>query len=692
MKKVILFLSVVFMAMLSFSSCQDDNFGIQTPEIKLEQTELSLTSLGATGTVKVLAGVGEISVSSSDENVAVATIADNVITVTAKGVGEAIITVKTADKEKSFKVVITTPALSVKIDKVSVTPKAPAEVTIVGGTAPFTVKSSDDAVVMAEVKDGKVIISTKATDGKATVTLTDASGKTATIEVAIKTADLTIEQGKEEITLANMAKAEVAITSGTKPITVKSSDDTKVTAELKDDKVIVTAKADQGEATITLTDANGKTATIKVTLAPAPEIKIDRTKKDYSGKDVGNLEFILGDSEANRTVTITSGTAPYLLIQKDVSDYSDPQSTVDNVTLDKTEELPAAWGDKKYKCKAGTLTGNIIVINAQEAVYGDVYIIRDAAGKEYEFEVNVKEQLKVSKTTYEVLVGQTVNDMNKISISGFAKRFSIKSNSNTAVLEASIEESSNQGTRALILKGLSEGKSTLTITDGVVEKTVEVTVAAPQPITLYKEDGTALVDGTAYELGKFIIKGGTGAYEVTFDGDLIKKPVKATEISNGSNKGNFEFTLERNVNFAKGGEVMVTVTNTNNPADKKTFKVTCPTLLEMTITVNGKAIPKADSGSDAYYNISDSGWSSGYIIYNVNVNDVVEFTVKNGSGAYTVVKDSGYGSEKVELTENGNNQTFKLTAKVAGTYYGKVTITDKADATKVLKISKMEIK
>ncbi len=683
MKKVILFLSIALVAMLSLSSCQDDNHRLESPEIKLEKTELSLTSLGAKETIKVLAGVGEMTVTSSDESVAIVTITDNVITVTAKGVGEAIITVKTAEKEKSFKVVITSPALSVKLDKVAIAPKASVEVAIVGGTAPFTVKSSDEAVTTAEVKDGKVVITAKATKGAATITLKDASGKTATIEATIETPELSIEQGKEEITLADKGQVEIAIASGTEPVSVVSSDESKATAEIKDGKVVIIAKAEDGTATITMTDANGKTATIKVTLAPAPELTFDKMKDDK-----GRVEFILGDSEANRTITITGGTAPFLIIQEDTSSWSDPKSSVANITLDKKEELDS-YGTK-YQCKAGSFTGNKITFDAQEPIFGDTYIVRDAAGKEVKIKVYARKTLEVSKTTYEVLVGQTINDTDKIKVSGLAERFSIKSNSNEAVVEASIAESNNETDRALVLKGLSEGKSTLTITDGVVEKSVEVTVVAPKPITLYKEDGTALVDGTAYELSKFIIKGGTGAYEVTFDSDLIKKPVKATEISYGSNKGNFEFSLERNINVAKGGEVMVTVTNTNNPADKKTFKVTCPTLLEMTITVNGKPLRKGDSGDKPYYKIND-GMYAGYMIYNVKVDDKIVFTVKNGSAGYKVVKDSGWGSDKIELTENGENTTFTLTPKKSGTYYGDVTITDKADTTKIIKITRIEI-
>ncbi len=687
MKKLIQIFSILCLTLIALGSCQDENLKrFETPEIKLDKTELNLTSLGAKETIKILAGVGEMTVTSSDEKVAIATLEDKVITVTAKGVGEAIITIKTAEKTSTFKVVVTSPDLAVKEAKVELAPKVQKTIEIVSGTEPITLKVSDEEIATAEIKDGKVIITAKTKEGKTTLTLTDASGKTTKIELSVKAPELSVKKGKEEVNLTVNGTIEVEVVGGTEPVTVKSSDDTKVIAELKDGKVLITAKA-EGSATITLTDTNAKTATIKVTVAPAPELKINRTKKDYSGKEVGNLEFIFGDSEANRTVTITSGTAPYQLIQKDVSDWSDPSSTVDNVTLDQTVELPASWGDKKYPCKAGTLTGNTIVINAKAEVYGDVYIIRDAAGKELEFEVNVKSQLAIDKKEYKVLIGQTVNDMNKIAVTGLAERISIKSNSNETVVEASIEESQNSSRRALILKGISAGKSTITITDGVVDKTVEITVVAPDPITIHLSDGTELADGTAYEVGKFIIKGGTGKYNITVDNELIKTPIKASEIAWGSNKGFFDFNIERNMNIALGGEVNVTVTNANNPADKKTFKVTCPTLLEMTIKVNGKAISKVESSTEAYYSIED-GFYAGYQLRNLKLNDVIEFTVKNGSGAYKL-EQGNYGKDQILLTENGNNEIFTLTVMKAGTYYGDVTITDKANDKLIVKVTRI---
>ncbi len=140
----------------------------------------------------------------------------------------------------------------------------------------------------------------------------------------------------------------------------------------------------------------------------------------------------------------------------------------------------------------------------------------------------------------------------------------------------------------------------LTITDGVVTKTVTVTVKEPEAMKVYKEDGTTELNGNdVYDLGKFMIKGGTGDFEVTTTSNLILTPIE--KPTKGFSSGNFEFELKRNTNVAKGGEATITVKDKNG--EIFTFKVNCPTLLEATFEVAGTALPKQDSGDDRRYTI-----------------------------------------------------------------------------------------
>ncbi len=483
------------------------------------------------------------------------------------------------------------------------------------------------------------------------------------------------------IVVDDVIEVTVVNGSGSYKVEAGASDAIEITENGDNKTFTITAKK---KATyygdIVITDKNDSKKVIKITriyiTKEIPKLTFDKEE----------VKFILGDTEANRTLTITSGTPPYLIIQKDVSNYSDPKSRVDNITLDKTEEVEN-YGTK-YQCKAGSFTGNTIIFNSDVVCGGypaEEYIIRDANGKEKIIEINVVKQLEVNKTTIDVLVGQTVE---KVKLEGYAEKFKIKSNSDNTVVEASIEGGNNKASRALILKGLKVGASDVIVTDGLVEKTVKVTVSEPKPMELYKEDASTKLDETTeYELGKFVIKGATGNFEVTTDSNLVKKIDKPNKSYSGGDY--FEFKIERNVQIATGGVVTITVKNLDKPTEVKTFKVKCETLLELSLKVNGNAIQKADSGSGAYYSIAE-GMYPGYNIRGVKVNDVIEFTVANGSGDYKVEIDS-YGADKVEITENGTNTTFTVTMKKTGTYYGDITITDKADAKKVVKISRIYI-
>ncbi len=586
MQKINLLFVTVLLSLFTFVACHD-NEEVEPEEIKLDKTELSLIANGKKDTIKIIEGTGKFTATSADKTIATAEVKDRIIIVTPLKVGETTVKVKNTYKETTFKVVVNTPELAVK---------------------------------------------------------------------------------KDSVTLSFKSKTEVEITGGTAPYTVSSSDKTKATAIIKDDnKVEITAEAEEGTATITVKDAKNAEVKIVVTLGVAPEITtnkpdVDGYDENYNTVKMAQVVFIVGETGDNAELIIETGTAPY---------------TVEDPNKGEWDALNATF----------TVEGNKVIFSGTEYASGNV-IITDAVGKTKYVSVNVKKQLTVSKTEFEVLVGQTINNADKIKVEGHAKVIRVKSNSAPEVVEASIEESANTAMRALILTGLKAGTADIVITDGVVEKTVKVTVKAPADITLHTEDGTELDATTAYELGKFIIKGGAGTYDITFEGDLIKKPVEAKEITYGANKGDFEFTLERNINHAIGGEVTVTVTDKQDATKTKSFKVKCETLLELALTVNGTDIPKADSGEGTYYNISE-GLYGGYNIYGIKLNDVIEVTVKNGAGDYKVEVDE---SSKIEVTQNGTNETFQITAKEDDTtYYGDITITDKTDSKKSVKISRIYI-
>ncbi len=662
---------------------------------------------GEKAEVEITAGSGEYTATSADDKVATAEVKDGKVVITAVKAGTTKVTITDEKTKKTVEVSVTVNEKEVAVADVAVKEATATvkegekvEVEITAGSGEYTVATADEQMATATIKDGKVVI-TGVKAGEVKVTITDTkTEKTAEVVVTVTakeeegtgTDDKAITVEKTELEVGAGATKEVMITEGSGEYTVVVSNGNAV-VEIKGTSVVIDASDNEGgTAVVTVTDTKTKkTATINVKIVKAPKITFDKKYLNWRGDETndGLVEFVYGDTSVeNRSITITGGTAPYTLIPRYCYQTAKTKTTANVVNIREVEMKDYCGIYDTTKRYIGDVDGNKITFESDVEYASDKYIIEDALGKRQTIYVNVRKPLEVNKTRFELVVGETVNDLNKIRVEGLMKLVTIKSNSNSGAVEASIDEdSSNTSQRALILKGLSAGVSEIVVTDGVAEKTVEVVVKDPAPLTLYKDDATVeLDDTTVYDLGKFQIKGGTKDYSVTFDGDLIQKPVEATGHYSGEY---FYFELERNMNIAQGGEVTVTVTDNNN-GQSKTFKVNCETLLEMTIKVNGVAIPKAESGNGAYYKIVP-GMYAGYQISGINVGDIIEFTVANGSGTYTVVKDTGYGSDKIEVTENGNNTTFTVTAKLAGAYYGDVTITDTADATKKMKITRIYI-
>ncbi len=577
MKKQILFLGVILFGLFGIISCETEGDLPVAKDLKLNRTELSIMQ-GREGEVTIVSGNGDYEFTSSDEEVATASVSSNVIKVKALKVGETEIEVVDGRKKHAtFKVIVTEkPALTL----------AEEMVTIV-------------------------------------------NGKTATVE----------------------------ITSGTPEYTAKSSDDTKATAEIKDGKLVITAKANEGVVTITVIDSNNKTVTIDVTLAPVLTFDDTETK---------TLKFILGDIEANRTVTIEGGTAPYTIIQEDFMRYSDPKSRVENVTLDKVVELDNGYGTK-FPCKAGEFSGNTIVFNADKSISGENYIIRDANGKESKIRVKVEKPLVVSKEEISVFVGETINKKSKIQVKGYIEKIKIKSNSNPDVVDASIEQSNNTYSRALILTGKAVGTATLVITDGVVDKTVTVKVQKVQELVVYEKDGVTEVSATKVytEADEFVIKGGLpDGYKVTYTLNGQDTKILSETIYQGG------LNLKRNKGFRDGGTVTVKVARTDKPTSYKEFKVECPNLVTAVFKLNGQVIPQKDeidpSATEPYLFVSKAdNWSSGnHQLYNIKAGQTIDVELKNAdaSKSYTLEKKwNGTGAnQKIETVETATNHTFKI--------------------------------
>ncbi len=669
MKNKILIFSVFIMALFTITSCEKDDV---QKDLKIDKTSLALTAKGEKGIVTVIEGNGSYKVTSSNESVATVQVADivtvggakktreAVISVTPLSAGETTVTLMDAYKEVSFKVTVQAPDVTVKSDKAQVKVGENVEVEITDGSGKYEVVVEKQEVATAEVKDAKVIVTgVKAGVSKVTVKDTETTKEVA-VTVTVIPQDLEVD--KEEVTITNGAKVELAIMGGTAPYTVMSSDDEKATVTVEGSKVQITAKSEEGTPVITIKDSDNKEVTVKVTLAPAPELTFDKKGTDYSGNPTedGKVEFILGQTGAVTEITILTGTPPYTLEPK--YSWSPPKSTY-------------------------TIDGNKITF-ASTVDCSDSYKVTDANGKERALDVKIYKAISVKPTSYEILVGQEITG--KIKVEGKADAFEIKAGYDTNVVTPSLEGTSSIN-RDLKLVGGNAGNTTITITDGVTDVTVEVSVIEPKPLQIFKDGAEIGTTPYAEDDANFVIKGGTGEYEVTYtmNGAETKLLENSTISEVYNNPGSYGLKISRNKAVREGGEVTVTVTRKDDTSDSKTFKVTCATLPSFEISIDGVAVPQKEEAEYPYanphYTINSGYYGGRYNVY-VPVDKTIDFKVLNDTAASYTIKATSYGSEKGEVIETADNKTFKVKTKEAGTYYVDVKDGDKKVLEMVVRI------
>lgn len=183
------FFSTVVTAALclgSFAFVSCDKNSNKTPDPLTFSVTKAEVEVGKTVEVTVKNGKQPFTVKSSGEKVATVKVEKEKITVTGVAAGTA--TISVTDNAKaigSFTVEVKAAAEKLEFDKAGVTVGVEKEetVTVKSGTAPYTVKVTDDAVATASVSEAAITVKgVKA--GTTTLTVTDKDGKTG--EVAIK--------------------------------------------------------------------------------------------------------------------------------------------------------------------------------------------------------------------------------------------------------------------------------------------------------------------------------------------------------------------------------------------------------------------------------------------------------------------------------------------------------------------------
>lgn len=157
------------------------------------------------------------------------------------------------------------PGLKFDPANVAVAPSATATVTVSGGTAPFTVASSDDKIATAKTENSTITV-TGVKEGTATITVTDAKQIKGKFAANVKkSAETGLDFDKNSVSLPVGKEETVTVKGGTEPFTATAKDTKIATVTVKDDKITIKG-VKAGTTSITVTDKDKKTGTISVTV------------------------------------------------------------------------------------------------------------------------------------------------------------------------------------------------------------------------------------------------------------------------------------------------------------------------------------------------------------------------------------------------------------------------------------------
>lgn len=239
---------------------------------------------------------------SSDETVA--TVEDGTVTALKGGTAVITVTAEPTGKTASCTVTVAAPAESVALDRSELTLYQNATAQL---TATLTPAVSTDALVWSSSDEGVATVQnglvTAVSQGSAVITVTTASGKSATCAVTVQAVPITVTLDQTELTLNQGGTAlltPVLSPAGvTDTLTWRSSDE--AVASVQNGTVTAISK---GSAVITVTTSSGNTATCTVTvLLPATCVTLNKTDITMTVGETAKLKASITPADSTDSLT-----------------------------------------------------------------------------------------------------------------------------------------------------------------------------------------------------------------------------------------------------------------------------------------------------------------------------------------------------------------------------------------------------
>jgi hypothetical protein len=219
--------------------------------------------VGGQTSLQIYNASGTVSVSSSNQGVAVAEISNNQVMIAAKAAGTAKLTVK--DRYTTLYVTVTVKSASITASptSVSLAPGQTATVTISNVTGTLTASSASTAVATAAIVSGSLRI-TAVAGGSTTVTAHDSgTNSNATVGVTVTATKMSVSPTSVSLVTGQTATVTISNAQGTLSATPGSS--TIATATISGSTMTITGKS-AGSTSITVSDTK-TTASVAVTVS-----------------------------------------------------------------------------------------------------------------------------------------------------------------------------------------------------------------------------------------------------------------------------------------------------------------------------------------------------------------------------------------------------------------------------------------
>lgn len=268
-------------------------------KLSVDKKEVTTKSDG-TEIVTILAGSGQYSAKSSDENVAKVTISGNKATVTAVKAGETIITITDTKTGKVSDVkVVVIANVSLSKNEISIERgKENKEIGINSGSGQYTATSSNQNIATVSISEGKLLIKAISQGSTQVIVKDSKTEKTAEVKVTVTIADIALSASS--VSVKATENANITISAGSGNYEVSSNNSVIATATINGKNLIIAGKT-VGTTKITVKDkVTSKEAAINVVVSSKQNITLSQTTLEVK-------------EAASKSVNITVGSGNYVI-------------------------------------------------------------------------------------------------------------------------------------------------------------------------------------------------------------------------------------------------------------------------------------------------------------------------------------------------------------------------------------------